>query len=265
MRIIFAIMATVLATVLSIAFTATTDAAETLTAEQVIEKAWSKFRHATTEKETIETTVQYKDGRQEKKSLVRYTKYDKSHNDKVIIKFTGPSTDKGLGLYIQRQADGDDQYWLKLASMTNTRKIPVADQSKYFGGLDLTYEDNRLLLGETTSNFNYSYASNNLGKIIITAKPKTRAVSDYGKRDIHLDKNFAITSIVYYDQNGQVIKRQLNEQLQVIQNGSWRPGVIIINNERLKRTTILEIKDRQINQKLTDSIFSKNYLLSENY
>jgi Outer membrane lipoprotein-sorting protein len=104
------------------------------------------FRQVTYEKERMEVNIIYKDGRKEEKVLTRWVHYDPAGEDKVTIVFSKPAREEGLGLFIWRHAKGDDDQWLKLPSMKEVRRISIADQSKYFAGSDITYEDSRQLI-----------------------------------------------------------------------------------------------------------------------
>ena len=54
-----------------------------------------------------------------------------------------------------------DVHWLKKPSLRNIRRLPIGDESKYFGGIDLTVEDLRQSLGEIQTDFLYQGVESN--------------------------------------------------------------------------------------------------------
>lgn len=232
-----------------------------MTAEQVIAKSWQLYRQAKDEVEEVKVMVAHEDGRTEKKSLTRWTKFDPSGKDKTVIKFTEPAMDKGLGLLIWRNPGGADDMWLKIPSVKNERKISVSDESKYFGGTDLTFEDIKMLSGEKTSDYNYQFLPEGKERIII-ATPKIETKSKYAKRRIYILPGYGIYQINCYDKNNNFIKAIINNNINLGENGIWRPRVVMVDNKKLKRSTVLEIK-RKLDSGLSNSKFTKDFLIGE--
>jgi hypothetical protein len=224
------------------------------TAEEAVKKAWSAYRIVSHETEYIKIVIAKNNGPTEEKKIVRWIKYSPDGHDKTTVRFQEPAMDKGLGLLTHRKAKDDDQ-WLKLPSIGSARKISTADQSKYFGGTDFTNEDIRLAQGERTSDYNYAYGERNT--IVSTPKPGTE--SAYAKRLITLDANHAIVKIEYFDKSDHLLKTMTNRKIKISNNGMWRAGETEIKNERLKRTTVMTVADRQFIP-IPDSYFTKAFL-----
>jgi outer membrane lipoprotein-sorting protein len=247
---------------LLIVFTVGICHAEELTAEQVVAKSWKLYRQAKDEKELVDLTVAYKDGRKEEKSLTRWLRYDDKGEDKVTIKFSKPAMDDGLGLLTWRHADKDDDQWLKLPSMERVRRISTAEQDKYFAGTDLTYEDTRQLMGERTRDFSYRIIKHDNQGWQIEAIPKQGIASGYGKRVMRFTDKYACTTIEYFGKDSKLLKIQQNSSITFAGNGQWRPEKIEIGNSLLQRSTVMTIRDRKINPGLSADIFSAKYLES---
>lgn len=235
------------------------------TAEQVVAKSWKLYRQAKDEKEAVDLTVKYKDGRKEEKSLTRWLRYDDKGEDKVTIKFSKPAMDDGLGLLTWRHADKDDDQWLKLPSMDKVRRISTSEQDKYFAGTDLTYEDTRQLMGERTRDFTYRIIKHDNKGWQIEALPKQAGNSGYSKRVMYFSDNYACTAIEYFGKDSKMIKDQQNSGLTASGNGQWRAAKIEITNHVLNRSTFMTMKNRKLNSGLAADIFSTKNLESSRH
>lgn len=235
---------------------------EELTAENVVARGWKAYRQADNEKEVILVTIEYKDGRRDEKQFTRWTKYDPVGEDKVMIRFSKPAIDEGLGLLIWRHPDKGDDLWLKLPSFNQERRISVADQTKYFAETDFTYEDSRQLVGERTKDFTYGFLGQKDGVRIVEAVPKSGVETGYGKRIFHINPDRVFLRIEYYAKNGNLIKIQTNSQIDIGEGGRWRVRQINIENVLLGRKTMMKVTDRAINTNLSSEVFSRKFLTS---
>jgi hypothetical protein len=233
---------------------------QAMTAEEIVAKSWKLFRQADTERELVALAIEYRDGRKEEKQLERWTKYSSTGEDRVTIRFSKPAIDNGLSLLIWRHADGSDDVWLKLPSLNQERRISMRDQAKYFAETDFTYEDSRQLIGERIKDFNYRLVSEKDGVYIIEATPKANTESGYGKRIFHINTQWVFFRIEYYEKNGILIKVQNNGPFEIGQNGRWRPRHLEMDNVLLKRKTVMDIRERNIDQNLSSEVFSRKFL-----
>jgi hypothetical protein len=235
---------------------------EEATPAQVVAKSWKLYRQAENEKEDVVVTVEYKDGRKDEKQLTRWIKYDPSGEDKVMIKFSKPAIDEGLGLLIWRHPDKGDDVWLKLPSLSQERRISVADQTKYFAETDFTYEDSRQLIGERIKDFVYRFLEHKDGVRVIEAVPKPGAETGYGKRVLHINPQWVFLKAEYYGKNGGLLKIQTNSQIDLGEGGRWRIKQTEVDNFLLKRKTIMVVTDRKIDTNLSAEVFSRKFLTS---
>ena len=215
---------------------------------QLIARSWSLYRSGVqTELEQIRVRVERPQRQPELKSLVRWTRFS-SEGDKVRVQFTEPALDKGLGLLVVRQAQAagnGTQMWLRMPSWTQARRLSGDRESRYFGGTDLTFEDNRQLLGEAVADFDYQLLAADPTGWRIEARPKPGVLSAYGKRIIQLTPALAVERIDYHDTQGRLLKVQRHPQLQLEGSGRWRPLLVVIDNLQEDRRTVIEITQRQ--------------------
>jgi hypothetical protein len=229
----------------------------------LVERSWAQYRRATCETEDTEITLSYDGGRKEVKRLTRWIQFDPAGEDKVTIVFSQPPNDDGLGLLTWRHPQGSDDQWLKLPSMKQVRRVSVSDQSKYFAGTDLTYEDARQLIGERTGDFSYSFAGETNGLVRVEALPRAGVNTGYGRRVLWFDHDERITRTDYYAADRtRLIKTQHNEELVTDEKGRWRVAASRIENVLLKRTTLLKIIGRKIDTPVSPNLFTRAFLES---
>lgn len=226
----------------------------------IIDKCFALYRLAENESEINKVTIDYANGREEQKSFTRWIQFSPDHEDKVTIKFDEPAMDNGLALLIFRHENREDEQWLKLPSWNRIRKVAVNDQSKYFGGTDVTYEDARQFIGERTQDFTYNIVTASDNGWQIEALPKAATNSGYSRRLFTIDSHFVCTAIEYYGADGSLIKKQENSEIEVKPSGLWRADKVVIVNNNLKRTTTFLITARKFNE-VNERTFTKNFIL----
>lgn len=230
---------------------------------QLIAQSWSRYRSGVqTELEQIQVRVERPQRPPELKSLVRWTRFS-SEGDKVKVQFKEPALDKGLGLLVlqpPRSAGTPAQMWLRMPSWTQARRLSGDRESRYFGGTDLTFEDNRQLLGEAVADFDYQTLSAEPSGWRIEARPKATVHSGYGKRIIQLTSALAVERIDYHDPQGRLLKVQRHPQLQVDASGRWRPLQVVIDNLQEDRRTVIDITQRQFDPGTAASRFNPDDL-----
>ncbi|RUP32165.1 MAG: outer membrane lipoprotein-sorting protein [Curvibacter sp.] len=233
---------------------------------QLIGQSWSLYRSGVqTELEQIQVRVERPQRPPEMKSLVRWTRFS-SEGDKVRVQFKEPALDKGLGLLVlqpARSAGTPAQMWLRMPSWTQARRLSGDRESRYFGGTDLTFEDNRQLLGEAVGDFDYQMLSAEPSGWRIEARPKSSVHSGYGKRIIQLTSALAVERIDYHDLQGRLLKVQRHPQLQVDASGRWRPLQVVIDNLQEDRCTVIDITQRQFDPGTAASRFNPDDLSND--
>lgn len=234
-----------------------------LDAAQLVSKAWAQFRQGVAlEQEQIKLRIERAQQAPESKSLTRWSRFH-AQGDRVAIKFNEPSNDRGMGLLIQREAStaAPSSMWLRMPSWPQARRIASDRENRYFGGTDLTFEDNRQLMGEALEEFDYRQIKTEAAGVWIEATPKaTNANSGYGKRSMLISPQSAVLQINYFDRDGKPLKTQRHEGIAVEPNGRWRANVIDVVNHQEGSRTRLEITQRQFGANIAERIFSPNFL-----
>ncbi|NJM44180.1 MAG: outer membrane lipoprotein-sorting protein [Brachymonas sp.] len=195
------------------------------------------------------------------KTLTRWSRYS-AQGDRVTIKFNEPAADRGMGLLIAREpgSTAASQMWLRMPSWPQARRIAGDREARYFGGTDLTFEDNRQLMGEAVADFNYRTIKADAQGWLIEATPKQAGSSGYAKRLIQLSAQRAVVQIQYFDLDGSPLKTQRHEGLLVETTGRWRAGVVLVDNHKEGSRTRLEISKRDLSQAVPERVFNPNFL-----
>ena len=94
----------------------------------------------------------------------------------------------------------------------------------------------------------------------IEATAKNPSDSAYGKREIWVDRDYAITRIDYFDQQLALVKTLQNRKLQKFPDGGWRPDLMEMRNQQEARHTVLQVKARQVDSNIAGQIFSQEFL-----
>lgn len=244
-----------------------TNAFAQITALEIIKESWDRYRLLDDEKEEMELIITHKKGRKRHCSLVRYTKFNLTQDDKVLLFFQSPASDRGIGVLTWRKAGGNSEQWLYFPATQRTRRIASSKQGQYFGGTgyqsDFTFEDIRQLIGEKTKDFDYKFSNEvDDGQYIIIAMPKSKTKTVYGYRKFWIRKaDYVILRIDYFDKKDCfLIKTQTNSEFEFYENGLWRANKVRMENFLKKRETILTFTNREINSDLKDDFFTKRFL-----
>lgn len=232
-------------------------------AHQRVAQAWSLYRQGvSTEQEQVTVQVQRPDQPTDTKQLTRWTRFS-DQGDRVLIKFQAPSSDRGLGLLIQRDAQRNTQMWLRQPSWPQARKVAADRDSRYFGGTDLSYEDNRQLLGEAVADFHYRHLPPQGPGWLVEATPREGTTSAYGKRWIRLTPTHAVADIQYFDRQGRLLKTQRHDQIQQDAQGRWRADRVVVDNLQERSQTLLSIQERRLGHPLPERLFTPHHLSEE--
>lgn len=229
-------------------------------ARSTIAHVWQRYQAgAQSEQELIE--VQVRQGAQvlPAKLLWRRIRYGEQ-GQHVSVKFVEPIADLGLALLIERNTNGTDQIWLRLPSWTSARKVVGSRETRYFADTAFTFEDNKQLIGEQTSLFDYRYQSTDPNATVISATPRAGTVSGYARRDISLNGQGVPTRIDYLDENAQILKTLTFEELNVAAAGRWRADRVTLKQRDGSQTT-LKVRKRTFNDHLPERVFSQAAML----
>lgn len=239
---------------------ATATAQDPQLAAVVINQAWQRYRSlAKAEQEQLVLTLSRHGEAPQQKQLMRWTRYQ-TGGEQVVLKFSSPQADAGLGLLLDRVDRSAQQIWLRMPSWVKARRVHGNRQQQYFAGTDLTFEDNAELSGEDTSAYQYRLLNESAQGWWIEALPQPGSASAYSKREIWVTRDYAISRIDYFNRQGLLAKTIQNKMLQQYPAGGWRPNQVLVENHLEQRQTLIEIRERRFDTSLASQIFSQEFL-----
>lgn len=237
-----------------------------LTARQIMEQEESRY-NATTESFKITMTLSKDLDRQNQpyRTIEMYMWLANQANlQSSLIKVASPASLRGMGVLTIQESVSQTLQTLYMPEI-GTRTIASNKKSDRFMGVsDITFGD---LEPEVLERWTYTRLPDQIldGQtcFILEAVPVNQDdVRNYGyqKRIIWLNQaNYFILKIEYYDQEGQLAKVQLNQEIIQV-NGFWRANRIVVQNLSRDHLTVLTFSERQINPQFPDNFFSERYL-----
>jgi len=204
-----------------------------------------------------------KANKQRVRTMKTYTK-DFGVDTYKTIYFLAPSDVKNTAFLTYDYDDDakDDDQWLYLPALKKTKRIASTDKSGSFMGSDFSYAD---MTKPDLTDYNYKIVKEQkVGKHntwIIERLPKTQAILDetgYKKSYIFVRQdNFVVIRAMHYLDDGK--KKYMNvKKLEKIE-GIWIATEIEMKTTKNKKrlhTTILQLSDIKLNQKLNENLFS---------
>lgn len=247
-------------------------AAESRTAAaQHVARAWALYRQGVaTEEEQMQVHLTRAGQPTETKALTRWSRLS-PEGDQVVVRFSAPAADRGLGLLILRSGatnahsttggqPGSRQVWLRQPSWGQARRIAADREGRPFGDTDLTFEDNRQLLGEAVADFHYRLLPQQDPGWLVEARPRDGIPTAYGMRHIRLTPQHAVAEIRYFDPQLRPLKTQRHDGLEVDASGRWRARTVTIEHHQDRSQTVLELTRRLLNPPLADRVFTPGFL-----
>jgi hypothetical protein len=218
------------------------------------EGLWARYRQGVqTEQEWVRVRIERAGQAPEVKRLQRSIRYRADGGFLVLVRFAEPALDQGLTLLIDRNASNNtssNAMWLRMPSWPQARRIAGDREARSFGGTDLTFEDNRLLLGESSADWRYQQLPD--GRL--EATPKSASLnSAYGRRLLRLNAEGALAQVEYLAPDGRLLKTQTHEGLKVEPNGRWRAQAIQV--QQPQGSSRFEIERREFGAALPEAWF----------
>jgi hypothetical protein len=247
---------------------------DTLSPAEHVARAWALYRQGvSTEEEHMQVQVTRAGQPPDTKTLTRWSRLS-AEGDKVVVRFSAPAADRGLGLLIlsPRKAttasEGSGtgtaaQVWLRQPSWTQARRIAADREGRPFGDTDLSFEDNRLLLGENTADFHYRLLDTSAQGWWIEARPRDGVVSAYGMRHLLVTPQHAVAEIRGFDRQMVLLKTQRHDRLEQEPTGRWRARLITVTQHQDRSQTVLDVSQRKLNPGTPDRVFTPHFLLED--
>lgn len=186
----------------------------------------------------------------------------------LVMVFLSPATVKDTRFLVKENEGKDDDKWIYLPSLKNTRRIAASDGEKPFVGTDFSYddmssrevdEDTHKLLKESEDKGNFK------DLYVVESIPKDPKSSQYSKRISWVTKDSWIpTYIELYDKKGKLLKENEIKSITQMAGASGKsyniPTENVMTNVQTKHSTVMKLGNLVIDKPIPDSIFTQNYL-----
>jgi len=187
-------------------------------------------------------------------------------SEKRVIRFTAPPEVSGTGILIYDNKDKQDDMWIYLPALRQTRRIVSSEKSKSFMGSEFSNAD---MTAPNTQDFSYRI----LGEKEIDGKtcwqiesvPKNRQLEDeygYGKALTCINKvDYVVLLNEYYNFDGELFKTIATRAYTRVdaQKGRYMVTDMIANNLRNGRSSVM-LMDKIQQTETDESYFTVSWL-----
>ncbi|MBQ8014323.1 MAG: outer membrane lipoprotein-sorting protein [Treponema sp.] len=209
-----------------------------------------------------------KDGKvEEVRNVGEYGRCKNNLTDMTMV-FLSPATVKGTRFLVKENEGKDDDKWIYLPSLKNTRRIAASDGEKSFVGTDFSYddmssrevdEDSHKLLKESEDKGNFK------DLYVVESIPKDPKSSQYSKRISWVTKDSWIpTYIELYDKKGKLLKvNEIKSITPMKGNGGHTyniPTENVMTNVQKNHSSIMKLGGLKIDQPIAERYFTTDYL-----
>lgn len=179
----------------------------------------------------------------------------------VVIVFRSPASVKDTR-FLQVQNEGrDDDKWIYLPALRNTRRIAASEGSKSFMGTDATYDDmSSRDVDDDTHELLEEKKVNGYDCYVVKSTPVNPDDSQYQYRITSIDKETLIPVFVQmYDKKGKLLKELTVEKIQNV-GGYNTPMSNYLKNVQTGHATRMVITNIEVDKPVPDKVFTQNFL-----
>lgn len=201
---------------------------------------------------------------------VLFWSLERGDEDKSMMYFLEPPSDKGTSFLTWEHKEADDDQWLYLPVLKRVKRISAADKHKSFMGTDFSYNDlspphpdefNHTILREDSCDGQACYVIESIHKTFTNdpAYVKKRKYQ-YAKQHSWIRKdNYLLVKALMYDKDGDPLKGFSASDIREIE-GIWTAMIITMKNLKSGHQTILTLDSIHYNLGLTDNFFTTREL-----
>lgn len=216
-------------------------------------------------KAAVQLVLTDKNGAKEVRTVGEYGRSKNGLSDTVMI-FLSPASVKDTR-FLQKENEGrDDDKWIYLPSLRNTRRIASSDGDKSFVGTDFTYDDmsGREVDEDTHELLHESEDKGNFKDLyVVKSTPKDPKSSQYSYRIAWVTKDSWVpVYIELYDKKGKLLKiNEVKSIKKVSGNHEYNiPTENVMTNVQTGHSTMLKIVNIEVDKPLSDGYFTTTFL-----
>ncbi|MCH5290992.1 MAG: outer membrane lipoprotein-sorting protein [Treponema sp.] len=218
-----------------------------------------KFTHS-----MVEMVLTAKNGTQEVRSIEQYGRNQNDLTD-IVMLFRSPASVKDTR-FLQKENKGkDDDKWIYLPALQNTRRVNSSEGSKSFMGTDATYDD---LSTREIDEDDHQYEGEE-SKVVgsttyncykVKEVPYDKKSSQYSYRITWVDKDTYVP--VYtemYDKNSKLVKVLTVPTIKK-EGGYTITYESLLENVQTGHKTNIKIVRLELDKPIPDRVFTSNFL-----
>lgn len=222
-----------------------------LTVDEIMDKMEETAPDFTTQKTISEMILIDKDGKEEIREMIMFSKKEEDDKTSTLMRFLSPKSVKGVTLL---NIDDGEKIYLYMPAYNKARRIASSSKGDEFMGTGLSYEDmsmnfedkeyEKKLLEETESVY------------IIEVIPSEEDTS-YKKIILMVDKEkFYTKKVEFYDINENLTKTFEIAKIKIDDKGKITPMEIVFTDVEDNQKTKIVIKEIEYDIELSSNFFS---------
>jgi len=223
-------------------------------AKAVFEEVEERRNSISSETAVLEMVITDPRGRTRTRTMNIWSSLSSDDSQSLIV-FSDPGNVRGTAFLTIREGGSSSQR-LYLPSVGRIQTITSAELGDRFMGSDFTYED---LGDQQTDDYEFKWLEVHEDHYLVHA---TKSDSDqYASVTFKVDRQkYALTEILYFDQDDEKIKRLEADQFEQLTDRLWSPSRMTMYDLREDRKTELTWSDREINPSIPDWRFTERGL-----
>ena len=201
-----------------------------------------------------------KNGTTEQRNVLQYGR-EKNDISSMVMDFRSPANIKDTRFLQIENKGADDDKWIYLPALKNTRRVNASEGTKSFMGTDATYDDlSTREMEEDTHEFLREESKGGFECNVVREVPIDPKSSQYKFRIVWVDKQTDLP--VYtelYDKNEKLLKVLTVAKIQNV-DGFNIPMESKIENVQTKHSTSMKVLKVDVKTRLPDKIFTQDFL-----
>lgn len=214
-----------------------------------------------------------KNGKSEKIEIWQYGSGVDNGLKNVAFDFKAPASVKGMRvLQLEKLKKADDRY-VYMPELRQSRRIPMTERTKSFGGTEFTYNDMTIRNEDEDDNSildpnaKITINGNSYSCWKMKSVPYKKSEVEYSYRISWFDKKTYIpVRIEYYDTKDKMIKIYECLKIEIVKGATGIEYPLrrsnVITNLVTGRKTIATVKDFVFDEKISDAYFTQNWIVT---
>jgi hypothetical protein len=233
------------------------------TAREVVKKANDAIKTEAMEMQSTLSIYNQRDDVRTRQLATATKKFGEA--SKTIIRFTAPPDVAGTAMLIHDYDTRDDDLWIYLPALRNTRRILSSEKGKNFMGSEFTNSDMSIpniddfeyrLLGEETIDGKNCY-------VVESKSANAKVEKEYGvsRKVSYIEKtSYLAQKVEHYDLQGKLKREQIIGDYRKQADGSWFAHYMEMMNVQNGRRSVMVVDAYQQGSAMNEDSFSPTIL-----